>query len=174
MRKFILHILLMLSMSDSSLLNHLLPQQIFQRLYLAVSELCRLIFQTFSTAYFSILLLYGNFRANTIRLLNSMSLHIRHYLRSSTFLFDFNYIHWFVWTECIDCCKRRDAVNSYMRLAWSVSSSKLQSFFSSISVLLLTFTFTCSTVSSSSIASFKQDEKFQFMHSSHSHKYSLL
>ena len=63
------------------------------------------------------------------------------------------------------------AINSYMWLSWSVSLSYSQSFFSSISVLLSTFT--CSTVSPGSIASLRQNDKFKFMHSSHSHKYLL-
>ena len=53
MRKPILHVLSMLRMSESSYLNYLLPQEMFQRLDLAVSELRSLFFETFSKAYFS-------------------------------------------------------------------------------------------------------------------------
>ena len=69
MRKLILQVFSMLGMSDSSQLNQLLPQQMFRRLHLAVSELQSLIFLTFLKAYFSILLLKGIFHANTIHLL---------------------------------------------------------------------------------------------------------
>ena len=61
--------------------------------------------------------------------------------------------------------------SAYMGLVWSVFCSNSQTFFSSISVLLSTFS--CSTASSRSNVFLRQDEKFKFMQVVGKHYYGI-